>query len=683
MCKEPKKTEPATDIGKLITKSHPGGQPAWYYVGQQQGYRNLCGKLNNCGNLQRYVHPTRFPPLQQRLLTLWQNVTAFADVTFTDKTATQNFEEPLADYSAEADELAQDILAESKKPPKLHPKLTLNANAFDVLCGTVINAAGLGSVQSGAPLLFFTGAAWQPSLKIVHVGAMDLQIGCAATEDFLPMSGFVRIIGRLPPRPIPKLTLPRVTFGTALTAPLLGLAPQIFSALAFEPADLIVQPGQDNLHVIAPAIPGQFEANDAYFTIPVDPRPRTLTISNPTQTLTTGMQLDSALFGPNVDFGSGEGVISFIDPANGLLLAAGDAVPVTLGITGTSCFAAATSKTIQVKVTKGRPVIIWDLTSAAVCGEPVGPSLTATISPATLQDKLKYSLQPTDRWPDRAYCYIRVEFPGDEHFQPVFMEAKQVLVRNATEKQGADEMLNGTAWRRPDLGTPENTALQNWNGDAGGVKALGQKIVKAIANMTYAEVCRYLSAATPAPDGTRKSGGQDMWRWNNGLQVRVKEEGSDHSFGTEVNVEVVTVSGGFTTHVNQTAFKVMINGDAGARDPGKVVRPGGLSDAEWESYKSGAMRVDHIRCPKVPQVITWKLRDNKLTPKRNQVQRDLMTISCLGDAELTFQMNGQNKSREEFATFNFPGPFEYRLVVTAKATERYTGVAASVNVTPE
>lgn len=369
---------------------------------------------------------------------------------------------------------------------------------------------------------------------------------------------------------------------------------------------------------------------------------------------------------------------------NGLLLVAADTVSVQLAITGNACYAAATSNELKLKVTKGKPVIDWVPTTAVVVGQPVG-ALSAPIEPAILAPDLKYSLKPTDVWPNKAFCHIRVDFPGSDHFLPFGMEAKQVVVRSAGESRGASEMLNGTGWQRPGANTAKGQALQLWNADQGGVKALGQKIAKGIANKTYGEVCSYLDSLTP--DETGKSNGQDMYRWDNGLQVRVKQEGSDHAFGTEVNVEMVTNPGSFTTHVAQTAFKVMINGNPGAAHPGDIRYPGNLAGgpAGREAYKAGAMRVDHLRCPKVPQLITWKLWQDNPRPKLKfgEVRTDLMTVSCLGGAALTVKINGTQRSLEDFAKFNFPGKIDFNLHVEAAATERYTGATASCRVTPE
>lgn len=697
-----------SEIGVLIQKSTTFNLSAPPFVPKKSnakddpGYRQLLRLVQTASEQLGQVDKSRSPPLTVLFGGLQREVQALGNQQFTLGDKQQSFTAPLVGLTQRANGLLERIATAIRKGPKVFRAITCTSMPAEALVGTVLTLKDLGP-QSVPPLASASlfrlrqGSDVTQQIMLATAGNLDFQVFCAEDEDYLESACPCSVLVKLPLRPIPEPKKVEVEYGTAVTLTMLGFDSD-GKDFTLEPADGLVQVGKSpNLRIIAPAVPGRFDANFLDLTYPVRPKARTLSIKAPnlkgrrkTEITRTGTTLQSQWFNPRAEIGEGE--LSFVAPAEGLLLVTGR-VQVQLNIAASGNYAAATSNPVTIEVTtKGTPAISWRPPDVAVIGDAIDPSLNATISPATLQSQLRYEPKGGTTWSKPGCVYIRAHFPGDTNFEAVVAEAKQVVVKNRTEARGATEMLDGTAWRPPSGGTPAYQALDDWNNDVGKAQTLGKQIVKDIANKTLDEITKYLNEldlnalAGQGPQitvRTKTDQSQRIWSFSNGLQVRVKDEGDKHTFACAVDVEMVATKGQFTTHVSQTCFKIMTNGSPGARGPWnqEVRRPRDMSDLDWEDYKSGTCRATHIICPKVPPVINWPLDDTKSLKQRTSVPEQ-MTVSCLGSGELKFRIDKVEKSAEAFRDFNFPRKGKVDLYVEASATTRYTGltIKRTVNV---
>ena len=692
-----------TEIGTLVAKSKLKYNakpyvPPTYNANTQPEYQELTRSVQAAASELAGVDKSRNAPLAKLLGPLQSDTQAFGPTQFMQHDRKQKFDDPLAVLTERANTLRRDIATAIQKGPKAARTITCSSLPGEALVGTVMTLKELGPRAVPAltpPTLFLLRQRGNVvnEIALTAAGRADFEVFCDEDEDNLPAMCPCSVLVKLPRRPIPTPSTPEVEYGTAVTLQMLGFGSDC-ADFTLEPADGLVEVGKSpNLRIVAPAVPGQFEGNELSLTHPVRPKARKLEIKTSNRKLRTGATLQTAWFSPTLEVG--DGAISFVEPANGLLLATGT-VPVTLNVAASGNYAAATSNTVTITVAKGTPRITWTPPDLAVVTDTVDASLNATILPATLQPELRFIPAAGTTWPKPGCVYIRARFAGDDNFEAVTVEAKQVVVRNRMEKRGATDMLNGTAWNPPGPGTVGGAALQDWNSDAGKVKTLGQQIVKGVADKTLKDIEKYLDAlkldsmtATGQPKITvrkKRNGGQLMWSFSNGLQVRVKDEGDKHTFACAVDVEMVRTKGEFTEHVDDTCFKIMTNGSPGARGPwgSEMNRPVGVSAPDWEDYKNGSCRATHIVCPKVPPVIIWALTADAVL-KRNTPRRDLMTVSCLGEVELLYCVGSDinEVSANDFINFRFPRTGAVNLYVKAVANDRYTGLIDKRTVTVE
>ena len=336
---------------------------------------------------------------------------------------------------------------------------------------------------------------------------------------------------------------------------------------------------------------------------------------------TVGETIDKASIGLGVSAGPDNAALTAPLPAK--LAKGGVSVSVTAVAPAAEGYAEATlSKTVAVQ--KLKPLITWATPYPVEAGTKLSArELDADIAPPELRPRLVYAPKANDTLATVGVKTLKVSYAGDDGHEAASAQVSLKVVDGPEElarEVGVSGMLSGRAHRAP----PEPTskaALENWHksdpDDPSSMKGQAKVIMTGIQGKTPKELLAYmdkLPGALRSEDKLNKKGNPKtypavIWILPNGLQVRYKPNGDGKNGLTEPMFCIEgrrTDIAGPTTEPDQTAFKVMPNGEAAPWGPRDTVLPDLGDDDLNRDAMDSACSTTHLYCAKMlDQVVTW------------------------------------------------------------------------------
>jgi hypothetical protein len=275
-----------------------------------------------------------------------------------------------------------------------------------------------------------------------------------------------------------------------------------------------------------------------------------------------------------------------------------------------------------VTVRKLQPKITWRTPLPVKTGTRLGPNqLDAAVTPNGLG--LGYTPGRNTAMNAVGDTLLKVAFAGDDgHAAADAQVTVSVLSDDSALAKAIGEsgMLSGRAHRLP----PELTsqaALQNWHAsdpsDPTSMKVQAKEIMANIHGKTPKELLAYMDTVPHADKwvndlnakGNPRTYPNVIWKLPNGLQIRYKPNGdgknglTDPMFCIEGRRTDIT---GFSTEPDQSAFKVMPNGEAAPWGPRDTDLPDQGSNVLNREAMDSACKTTHLYCTKMQdQVVTW------------------------------------------------------------------------------
>lgn len=333
---------------------------------------------------------------------------------------------------------------------------------------------------------------------------------------------------------------------------------------------------------------------------------------------TVGELLDATAIGLAVSAGPANAVL--VAPVAGKL-AKGGTLTVSAKAVAAEGFAEAV-KTAQVSVAKLQPRIRWRAPYPVVKGTKLGGGqLDAAIDPTGLA--LVYTPAANTAMNEVGDKVLKVAFAGDDGHETAAAQVTLKVLANATrlaEEIGTAAMLSGRGFKPPSHPKAQE-ALDNWNKsdptDKSSPRGQAKEIMDNIHGKTPDELLDYMRKVPGADEwlndrndkGNLRKYPNFVWKLPNGLQVRYKPNG-DGQNGLEEPMFCIEMKrtdiADYSTKPDQTALKVMPNGDAAPYGPTDMDLPDLGSEELNSRAEQTAIGLTHLFCAKpLDQVITW------------------------------------------------------------------------------
>jgi hypothetical protein len=351
----------------------------------------------------------------------------------------------------------------------------------------------------------------------------------------------------------------------------------------------------------------------------------------------------------------------------------------------TSTHAASTPPVSQTfAVAKGTPTLTWKTPAAVtLTGTPPTFKLTAGQLNATVVDgeaDLGYTPALGTALTNGTH-FLRAVHPASANFKQAEISVRLLVYRSAKTKQGFETVRKGQGWA-PGKGLPTDVK-KRWDDDEGKVKSQGQQLMQQMQDLTVDELKDFLDKQVPDKNTDYVyQGGKypnQMWKFPNGLQVRVKPQGdafsSEPKFCIEIVSESIRTQGKFTGKGDQNAIlcKLSIDGSPSPKGPGDTNLHGIGGDVETDNYVYGSCQATHPVCrAKLTPQLTWAPPAPIAVGTKLEVGVQLNAVIVEGEGTLVYNP-AAGLSPSNAGVF----PLQAKL----PASKRYKEAIISVNIT--
>lgn len=370
--------------------------------------------------------------------------------------------------------------------------------------------------------------------------------------------------------------------------------------------------------------------------------------------------------------------------AIGAKLAAGShAISASTAATGTHAASIApVSHTFT--VAKAAPKLSWATPAAvSLSGTPPSFKLTKTQLNATVEEgesALTYTPAMGASLTNGTH-FLRAVHPASDNYLRGETSVRLLVYRSTNTLKGFETIRQGKGWK-PGKGLPTDVQ-QRWDDDEGQVQTQGKQLMQAMQDLTVEEMKDFLDkqVVNKSKDYVYQ-GGQypnQMWKFPNGLQVRVKPDGdafsSEPKFCIEVVSEAVRTAGKFTTKKDKggVVCKLSIDGTPAPKGPGDTDLDGIGDDTATDNYAYGSCQATHPVCrTKLAPRLSWVAPAPITVGTKLQMGVQLNAVVEEGVGTLVYNPSAGMSP-------NNPGVFT--LTATLPASKRYLEGAISVKIT--
>jgi len=299
--------------------------------------------------------------------------------------------------------------------------------------------------------------------------------------------------------------------------------------------------------------------------------------------------------------------------ALGMKLPAGDHV-ISASCEATPTHAATTQPTqVTLKVAKAVPEITWATpASQQLSGQPPKFVLgDAQLNAQRVKGESALVYTPAKGAVlKNGTHFLRVVHPASANYRRGEATVRLMIYITADAKNGFQKLREGKGFKSgKGLGATEK---KRWDDDKDGVKSKGQELMRKMQSMTLDEMIELMNQEVTAPGDRHDQGGtypNKMWRFDNGLQVRVKPKGDAHGsapkFCIEIVEESVRLAKRFTVQGEQHLIqaKLSIDGNPAPTGPNDTDLSGATDTA---NYNTGACAATHPMCrTKLMPKLAW------------------------------------------------------------------------------
>lgn len=268
--------------------------------------------------------------------------------------------------------------------------------------------------------------------------------------------------------------------------------------------------------------------------------------------------------------------------------------------------------------------------------------------------------------------FLRAVHPQTDNFLRGEITVRLLVHADAKGKAGFEAVRKGGGWKTG-VGLPQDVQ-DRWDKDTDGVRSKGKQLMQDMQQMTCEEMIDHLSKQIGDPSDHKKQGEDHLYRFDNGLQVRVKPKGdsfsSEPKFCIEVLPESLRVAKEFTTKDNRHLItcKLSVDGEPAPKGPGDTAVP----KKGKASYKTGTCDATHPVCrPKLEPRLAWTPPAPVVTGTALSSEAQLQARVLEGDGVPTYEP-------AEGTKMNTPGTVALR--ATLAASKRYKAGSVSVNL---
>lgn len=272
--------------------------------------------------------------------------------------------------------------------------------------------------------------------------------------------------------------------------------------------------------------------------------------------------------------------------------------------------------------------------------------------------------------------FLRAVHAASANYLQGETSVRLLVYASAKEQTGFETVRQGSGWK-PGKSLPP-AVQQRWDDDTDGIKTKGQHYMARMQDMTAEEMKDFLDkeVANTATDYMYQGGSypNQVWKFPNGLQVRVKPNGdafsSEPKFCIEILAESKRQAGQFSANQQDILCKLSVDGAPAPKGPGDTDLGGGTS-AEQNNYKTGSCQATHPVCrAKLDAVLAWA------TPAPIKVGE------ALGFAQLnaTISEGTGTITYIPAAGHKFTAAGSQTLQATLAASKRYKAAVASVQI---
>jgi hypothetical protein len=370
--------------------------------------------------------------------------------------------------------------------------------------------------------------------------------------------------------------------------------------------------------------------------------------------------------------------------AMGAKLAAGSHV-ISVSAAATDTHAASTAPLNHTfTVAKAAPKLSWKTPAAVnLAGTPPSFKLTKTQLNASVDEgesTLAYTPALGASLTNGTH-FLRAVHAASANYLRGETSVRLLVYRSASTLKGFETIREGKGWK-PGKGLP--TAVQKrWEDDEGQVQTQGKQLMQSMQDLTVEEMKDFLDkqVANKSTDYVYQGGKypNQMWKFPNGLQVRVKPDGdafsSEPKFCIEVVSEAVRTSGGFTSKNDKTGVvcKLSIDGSPAPKGPGDTDLDGIGNETATDNYVLGSCQATHPVCrTKLAPKLNWTAPAPIMVGTRLEAGVQLNATVEEGEGTLVYDP-------EAGMSPNNPGVFT--LTATLPASKRYREGSISVKIT--
>ena len=270
--------------------------------------------------------------------------------------------------------------------------------------------------------------------------------------------------------------------------------------------------------------------------------------------------------------------------------------------------------TQSIKVNRAAPELQWK-TPAAVTLAGTPPAFV--LSKTQLAAKVVKGESPLAYTPAAGVKlaagthFLRAVHAQSANYLQGETSVRLLVYASAKEQTGFEDVRQGKSWK---AGKSLPTAVQQrWTNDTDGVKSKGQDYMAKMQDMTADEMKDFLDkeVASTASDYMYQGGTypNQVWKFPNGLQVRVKPKGDAFSAEPKFCIEILAESkrqaGQFSASQQDILCKLSVDGAPAPKGPGDTDLGGGTS-AEQNNYKAGSCQATHPVCrTKLDAMLAW------------------------------------------------------------------------------
>ena len=270
---------------------------------------------------------------------------------------------------------------------------------------------------------------------------------------------------------------------------------------------------------------------------------------------------------------------------------------------------------VTFKVAKAKPEITWaNPPSVRRTGDPAQFVLgDAQLNAKLVKGESKLAYQPTKGSTlEAGIHFLRVIHLESANYQRGDLSVRLVVYNTEEAQKGFDKTLKGEGFKTG-KGLSE-AERKRWDDDEGQVRSKGRELMKKMQAMTIDEMVDLMNREVTDVNDRHDQPGQypnKMWKFANGLQVRVKPKGDAHDsapkFCIEIVDESVRTANRFTAKGEQSLIKakLSIDGEPAPTGPNDTDM-GSYAGQDLVNYTTGSCRATHPTCrAKLPPRLAW------------------------------------------------------------------------------